>query len=285
MLYIVATPIGNLEDITLRALRVLAEVDVIACEDTRHTRKLLTHYKIQTPTISYHEHNERERTTEILSRIARGLTVALVSDAGTPLISDPGFQLVSEAIARGILVVPIPGASALVTALSASGLATNDFLFAGFLPAKPGARRARLGELAAVHTTLIFYEAPHRIKPMLADVQDILGNRRCVLARELTKLHEEFLRGSLSELLEKIDAMNLKGEMVLLVAPLAADEQLTSPIPVSSILEELDGLMKAEGLDQKSALKQIARRRGIAKSEAYRMLVAEKANRERENGL
>jgi 16S rRNA (cytidine1402-2'-O)-methyltransferase len=280
MLYIVATPIGNLEDLTLRALRILSEVDLIACEDTRHTRKLLAHYQIQTPTISYHEHNERTRTTEILSRIESGLNVALVSDAGTPLISDPGFHLVNEAISRGIPVVPIPGASALVTALSASGLATHDFLFAGFLPAKQSARRARLGELATLDTTLIFYEAPHRLKQMLADAREILGNRQCVLARELTKLHEEFLRGSLAELLEKIAVMNLKGEMVLLVAPPAADEQRATPASSISILEELDGLMKAEGLDQKSALKQLARRRGMAKSEAYRLLIAEKERRQ-----
>jgi 16S rRNA (cytidine1402-2'-O)-methyltransferase len=276
MLYIVATPIGNLEDLTLRALRILSEVDLIACEDTRHTRKLLAHYQIQTPTISYHEHNERTRTTEILSRIESGLNVALVSDAGTPLISDPGFHLVNEAISRGIQVVPIPGASALVTALSASGLATRDFLFAGFLPAKQSARRARLSELATIHTTLIFYEAPHRLKQMLADAHEILGNRQCVLARELTKLHEEFLRGSLAELLEKTAATNLKGEMVLLVAPPAADELRATPAPIISILEELEGLMKAEELDQKSALKQLARRRGLAKSEAYRLLIAEK---------
>ncbi len=280
MLYIVATPIGNLEDITLRALRLLAEVDLIACEDTRHTRKLLTHYNIQTPTISYHEHNERERSTEILSKIENGLNVALVSDAGTPLLSDPGFYLVSEALARGVRVVPIPGASALVTALSASGLATNEFLFAGFLPAKPSARRARLGELATLHTTLIFYEAPHRIQAMLADAQEILGNRQCALARELTKVHEEFVRGSLFELMEKVNARPLKGEMVLLIAPPTADEQAATLIESLSILEELENLMEVEKLDQKSALKRIARRRRLAKSEAYRMLIAEKRQRE-----
>jgi 16S rRNA (cytidine1402-2'-O)-methyltransferase len=280
MLYIVATPIGNLEDLTLRALRVLGEVDLIACEDTRHTRKLLTHYHIQTPTLSYHEHNERQRTAEILSKIESGLTVALVSDAGTPLISDPGFSLVSEAIARGIQVVPIPGPSALITALSASGLATENFLFAGFLPAKPGARRTRLAELARLQTTLIIYEAPHRIEQTLADALEVLGDRRCALARELTKLHEEFLRGSLAEVLEKLKATTVKGEIVLLVAPPSSEAQSSAIAPSVSIVEELESLMKAEGLEQKAALKQIARRRGLSKSEAYRLMLAEKAKRE-----
>lgn len=280
MLYIVATPIGNLEDITLRALRVLREVDLIACEDTRHTRKLLTHYKIATPLISYHEHNEYERAVELVNKIASGLTLALVSDAGMPLVCDPGFRLVSEAITRGIAVVPVPGASALITALAASGLPTNDFMFAGFLPPKQMARRARLAKLSALHTTLIFYEAPHRIKQTLEDACDVLGNRDFVLARELTKLHEEFLRGSLEEVTELLKGREIKGEIVLLIAPPLDSGQAKSPIKSGSILEELDALIGAEGIDQKTALKRIARLRGLTKSEAYRLMVAEKADRD-----
>jgi 16S rRNA (cytidine1402-2'-O)-methyltransferase len=280
MLYIVATPIGNLEDITLRALRVLREVDLIACEDTRHTRKLLTHYKIATPLISYHEHNEYERAVELVNKMASGLTLALVSDAGMPLVCDPGFRLVSEAITRGLAVVPIPGASALITALAGSGLPTNDFIFAGFLPPKQMARRARLAQLSATHTTLIFYEAPHRINQTLEDACEILGNRQCALARELTKLHEEFLRGSLAEVTEKVKGRDVKGEIVLLIAPPRESEQAKLPIKSGSLLEDMDALISAEGLDQKTALKRIARLRGLTKSEAYRLMVAEKANRE-----
>ncbi len=280
MLYIVATPIGNLEDITMRALRVLREVDLIACEDTRHTRKLLTHFKIATPLISYHEHNEYERAVELVNKMASGLTLALVSDAGMPLVSDPGFRLVSEAITRGIAVVPIPGASALITALAASGLPTNDFMFAGFLPPKQKARRARLAQLSVIHTTLIFYEAPHRIKQTLEDACDVLGNRECALGRELTKLHEEFLRGSLAEITERLKARDVKGEIVLLIAPPLESEQAKSPIKSGSILEDMEALISAEGINQRVALKRIARLRGLTKSEAYRLMVAEKANSE-----
>jgi 16S rRNA (cytidine1402-2'-O)-methyltransferase len=276
MLYIVATPIGNLEDITLRALRVLREVDLIACEDTRHTRKLLTHYQIATPVTSYHEHNEKERATELVNKIRNGLQVALVSDAGMPLVSDPGFCLVSEAVRQGVQVVPIPGASALITALAVAGLPTNDFLFAGFLPPKQLARRARLTELSAMPTTLIFYEAPHRIKQTLEDACAVLGRRQCVLARELTKLHEEFLRGSLLEVTERVKERDIKGEMVLLIGAPLETEEAKSPIKSGSILQEVEALMLAEELDQKAALKRVARRRGLHKSEAYRMLVAEK---------
>jgi 16S rRNA (cytidine1402-2'-O)-methyltransferase len=280
MLYLVATPIGNLEDITLRALRVLREVDLIACEDTRHTRKLLTHYQIATPLISYHEHNEYERAVELVNKMASGLTLALVSDAGMPLVCDPGFRLVSEALARGLAVVPIPGASALITALAASGLPTNDFMFAGFLPPKQMARRARLAQLSATHTTLIFYEAPHRIKQTLEDACEVLGNRQCALARELTKLHEEFLRGSLAEVTEKLKARDVKGEIVLLIAPPSESEPAKFSVKTGSIIDDMEALMSAEGLDQKTALKRLARLRGLTKSEAYRLMVAEKANRE-----
>jgi 16S rRNA (cytidine1402-2'-O)-methyltransferase len=279
MLYLVATPIGNLEDITLRALRVLREVDLIACEDTRHTRKLLTHYQIATPLISYHQHNEYERTLELVNKMASGLTLALVSDAGMPLVADPGFRLVSEALMRGLAVVPIPGASAFITALAASGLPTNDFLFAGFLPSKQMARRARLVKLSAIHTTLIFYEAPHRIKQTLEDACDVLGNRQCALARELTKLHEEFLRGSLPDVTVRLKGREVKGEIVLLIAP-PDGEQAKMPVKSGSLLEDVEALSRAEGIDQKTALKRVARLRGLTKSEAYRLLVAEKGNSE-----
>lgn len=274
-LYLVATPIGNLEDITLRALRVLKEADLVACEDTRHTRKLLAHYQVSKPAVSYHEHNERERAAELIEKLQAGLNVALVSDAGTPLISDPGFRVVREAIDRGISVVPIPGASALITALSASGLPVAEFAFIGFLPPRQAARRARLQELSDVKATLIFYEAPHRIAQTIKDAGEVLGDRACVIARELTKLHEEFVRGSLSEI-EVAEDM-ARGEMVLLIGPpLDRREQPALEAP-HSILEQVDEIMRSEGLDQKSALKRVARERRISKSEAYRLMLAEKA--------
>lgn len=274
-LYIIATPIGNLEDITLRALRVLKEVDLIACEDTRHTRKLLAHYQISKPTVSYHEHNERERAVELIEKIEAGLNIALVSDAGTPLISDPGFHVVGEAIDRQIPVIPIPGPSALVTALSAAGLPTGEFAFAGFLPSRRAARTARLKELADVRSTLIFYEAPHRINATIEDARAALGDRACVVARELTKLHEEFVRGRLSEI--TIPEGSARGEIVLLIGPRGDRAKQTEGEATRSILEEVEQLMDAEGLDQKSALKRVARERGIGKSAAYRLMIAERA--------
>ncbi|HXG65737.1 MAG TPA: 16S rRNA (cytidine(1402)-2'-O)-methyltransferase [Blastocatellia bacterium] len=274
-LYLVATPIGNLEDITLRALRVLKEVDLIACEDTRHTRKLLAHYNISTPTVSYHEHNERERAAELVAKLEAGTNVAVVSDAGTPLVSDPGFRIVREAINRGIAVTPIPGPSALLAALAASGLPTNEFLFGGFLPPRRAARLARLRALADAAATLVFYEAPHRIQEALADAREALGDRQCVLARELTKMHEEFLRGSLSEVYDRVSGRDMKGEMVLLIGPPLADNQ-RRPAPVS-IAGEVEALMQSRGLDRKDALKQVARSLGISKSEAYRRMLAEQS--------
>ena len=202
-LYLVSTPIGNLEDITHRAVRVLGEVDLIACEDTRHTQKLLNHYGIKTKTISYHEHNERERSAELLQQLNSGSDVAVVSDAGTPAINDPGFRIARAAIDAGMRVVPVPGASALITALVASGLGTDEFFFGGFLPSRSGARRKRLTELRSIPATLIFYEGPHRIAATLKDAREILGERQAVVARELTKLHEEIARGSLTELTER----------------------------------------------------------------------------------
>ncbi len=274
-LYLVATPIGNLEDITLRALRVLREVDLIACEDTRHTRKLLARYEISKPTSSYHEHNERERAADLIEKLKAGLNVALVSDAGTPLVSDPGFRLVRDSIDEGITVVPIPGPSALVTALAASGLSTSEFTFAGFLPARRGARRARLAELAPLRSTLVFYEAPHRIKETLADARDVLGNRQSVVARELTKMHEQFIRGALSE----IEIAEPRGEIVLLIGPPTDDKNVE---PARSILEEVEAAMREDGIDRKSALKRVARARRISKSEAYRLMLAEASAHELE---
>jgi len=272
-LYIVATPIGNLEDITLRALRVLKEVDHIACEDTRHTRKLLAHYQVSTPTISYHEHNERERSVELVKKLEAGQNIAVVSDAGTPLISDPGLRIVREAIACGISVVPIPGPSALIAALSAAGLPEREFTFVGFLPARRTARRARLAELAGVSSTLIFYEAPHRIKDTIDDAREVLGNRDCVLAREVTKLHEEFVRCRLSEI--ELAEVATRGEMVLMIGPPLSSEQPEEP-ELTSILERTEQIARTAGLDQKAALKQAARERGISKSEAYRRMIAER---------
>jgi 16S rRNA (cytidine1402-2'-O)-methyltransferase len=278
-LYIVATPIGNLEDISQRALRILREVDAIACEDTRHTKKLLNHFGIDTKTISYHEHNERERAEELASVLESGKSVALVSDAGTPLISDPGFRVVNAAIAKGISVVPIPGAAAVVTALAASGLPTDQFYFAGFLPARANARRAKLEELAAIPATLIFYEAPHRISATLRDAIDALGDREAVVARELTKLHEEFARGLLSELVERFSKREtVRGEIVLMISGEAANRELpTEPATSSSqkLAARIDELVR-EGADSKSALKQAARELDLKRDEAYRLMETRK---------
>lgn len=282
-LFIVATPIGNLEDITHRALRVLREVDLIACEDTRHTRKLLNHFGITTPTISYHEHNELERAAELCELLKSGKTVALVSDAGTPLISDPGFRLVKAAIERGISVQPIPGAAALVTALSAAGLATDQFMFAGFLPGRAGTRRAKLSDLSSIPATLVFYEAPHRIKATLKDARDILGDRDAVIARELTKLHEEFARGSLSELISHFSEIEApRGELVLIIS--ADNAETVTPTrkasPADRLRERMDELER-EGLDQKTAMKKAAKELGLKRDDAYRMLVDQKNRRSR----
>jgi len=280
-LFIVATPIGNLEDITQRALRVLREVDLIACEDTRHTRKLLNHFGISTPTLSYHEHNERERAAELCELLESGKGIALVSDAGTPLVSDPGFRIVNAAIERGISVVPIPGPAALTTALAASGLPTDQFLFAGFLPSRGNARRAKLEELRANPATLIFYEAPHRIVATLKDARDVLGTRQAVVARELTKLHEEFARGTLAELFESFSGKPaVRGEIVLMICgrgsePAPADA--TTP-PEQQLRDRVDQLER-DGLDSKDALKRAARELGIKRAAAYRMLMGQKNRR------
>ncbi|MGA8529698.1 MAG: 16S rRNA (cytidine(1402)-2'-O)-methyltransferase [Acidobacteriaceae bacterium] len=279
-LYLVSTPIGNLEDITLRALRVLRSVDRIACEDTRQTRKLLDRYSIPTPTISSHEHNEAARSRELIEELQAGARIAVVSDAGTPGISDPGMLLTAAAITAGIAVYPIPGPSALLAALIASGLDTEHFFFFGFLPPKAGARRTALENLAASiqpRTTVVFYEAPHRIAEMLADLQSIWGAAcRVALARELTKIHEEFLRGTVADVLTQIAGRQpLRGEMVLLVEAAAAVPAAAQP--ARSLLARLAELESSEQLSEKDALKRIARERGVAKSELWRELQRERA--------
>jgi len=279
-LFIVATPIGNLEDITHRAVRVLREVDLIACEDTRHTQKLLNHFGINARTLSYHEYNERERAEQLCELLEQGKNIALVSDAGTPLISDPGFRIVNAAIERGINVVPIPGSAAFVAALAASGLPTGQFLFAGFLPARATARRAKLEELSATPATLVFYEAPHRIASSLKDAAEVLGNRQAVIARELTKLHEEIMRGSLRELAEQFESRTAKGEIVLLIdgankTSSSRDGASASPETLIARVSELE----QQGTDSKEALKVAARELGLKRAEAYRMMLAQKKRR------
>jgi len=268
-LYLVATPIGNLEDITLRAIRVLKQCDLIACEDTRQTRKLLNQYEIEKPTISYHEHNEAARAAELIEKLAAGVRIAVVSDAGMPGISDPGFRLVSLAIELGAPVVPIPGPTAFVSALVASGLPVEPLTFRGFLPPKIGARRRELERIRDSPQTEIFYEAPHRIRETLEDLVAVLGpGRRVVIARELTKIHEEFLRGRAVEVLEVLKSRaEIKGEIVLLIGP--ASEEQTRPVTVS-VHNRVQQLMREEKLDEKTALKKAAKERGMSKSEAYR---------------
>jgi 16S rRNA (cytidine1402-2'-O)-methyltransferase len=270
-LYLVATPIGNLEDITLRAIRVLQQADVIACEDTRQTQKLLNHFGIEKPTISYHEHNEASRAAELVEKLAAGARIAMVSDAGTPGISDPGFRLVALAIERGLLIVPVPGPAALLAALVASGFPLQPFSFRGFLPPKSGARRKALEKVRQSSQTQVFYEAPHRIREALEDVVAALGpGRQVVVARELTKIHEEFLRGTAAEVLATLNAREeVKGEIVLLIGRAAEGE--AAP-PSVSIRERVNQLMREEKLDEKAALKKVAKERGMSKSEAYREL-------------
>ncbi|HWN10600.1 MAG TPA: 16S rRNA (cytidine(1402)-2'-O)-methyltransferase [Pyrinomonadaceae bacterium] len=275
-LYLVATPIGNLEDITHRAVRVLREVKIIACEDTRHTRKLLNHYSIDTRMVSYHEHNERDRAAELLVQLEKGADVAVVSDAGTPGISDPGFQLARLAIEAGVTVVPVPGPSALVSALITSGLPTDEFFFGGFLPPRSGARRTRLAELRSLPATLVFYEAPHRIAATLRDALEILGEREAVVARELTKMHEEIARGRLSELGERFSSReHARGEMVLIIDRAVIEEEGATDKPVANIAT-LVSKLENEGLDHRAALKKAARQLGLPRAEAYRLLTIER---------
>jgi len=281
-LYIVATPIGNLEDITQRALRVLSEVDIVACEDTRRTRVLLNHFGIKTKTISYHEHNERERAEQICKLLVSGKHVALVSDAGTPLINDPGFRVINAAIELDLPVVPIPGPAAFVSALVASGLPSDQFFFAGFPPARTNARRVKLEEFSAIPATLIFYEAPHRIAATLNDALEVLGNRQAAVARELTKIHEEIVRGSLSHLIERFgNGLPVRGEIVLVISGAAVDAAPATgrTEPSSRKLIERVSELEREGLEAKAALKKAARELGIKRDEAYRLVVAQKNRR------
>ncbi|MGA2743479.1 MAG: 16S rRNA (cytidine(1402)-2'-O)-methyltransferase [Candidatus Sulfotelmatobacter sp.] len=275
-LYLVGTPIGNLEDITLRALRVLKEVDVIACEDTRQTQKLLNHYAIATRTTSYHEHNEMTRSAELVKEMQEGASVALVTDAGMPGISDPGYRLIALAIRHRVPVVPIPGASAFLAALVASGLPTDSFRFSGFLPAKRGERRAALEAVKSSPRTQVFYEAPHRVVEALEDVCEVLGaSRHVVIAREVTKLHEEFLRGRAGEVLENLKAREtVKGEITLLIGKAEESDARVGPDAFvrPSVKQRVEQIMAEEKVDEKAALKKVAKERGVSKSEAYREL-------------
>jgi 16S rRNA (cytidine1402-2'-O)-methyltransferase len=271
-LYLVATPIGNLEDITLRALRILKEANEIACEDTRHTQKLLNHYNISRPLVSYHEHNEMTRAPELVVLMEDGGRIALVSDAGMPLVSDPGFRLVTLCLRHRIPVIPVPGPSALLAALSASGLPNEEFLFAGFLPARSGERRRALERLRIEDRTIILYEAPHRIEETLADAREILGERPACLAREVTKLHEEFRRGLLSEISASLSERPARGEITLLIGSAAAEDRSALRDTAQSLAERVDELIRQAKLDRKEALKLAAKERGLTKRAAYKEL-------------
>ena len=274
-IYLVATPLGNLEDITLRALRILKEADLIACEDTRHTGRLLRHFEISKRLVSYHEHNEAERAAELVERARKGESIAVVSDAGMPGISDPGYRLVKQAIAAGLDVVPVPGPVAIETALSASGLPTDSFRFGGFLPARRAQRRKALAELAHETATLVFYETPHRILATLGDVGEVLGERPVVVARELTKLHEEFVRGTPWEVLARLKKKrSLRGEITLLIG-----KGELSAVPSQDVAAHVRELIENEGLPRMDAIKRAAKERGIPKREVYRLL--EQSNRAR----
>ena len=264
----VATPIGNLEDISYRAVRLLREAGLIACEDTRHTRKLLDHYGIDAKLVSYHEHNEAERAQELMQKLQAGVNIAQVSDAGMPGVSDPGYRLIKLAIEHGIPVVPVPGASALVAALAASGLPTDAFEFRGFLPARSGQRRTELESIRSAQHTIIFYEAPHRIREALDDVVAVLGAERpLVIARELTKVHEEFLRGTAGDLARQVGDRELKGEITLLIGKAVEREQGASEVDLRARLQQI---MREQNVDEKAALKVLAKERGVSKSEVYR---------------
>jgi 16S rRNA (cytidine1402-2'-O)-methyltransferase len=266
-LYVVSTPIGNLEDITYRAVRILKEADWIACEDTRTTRRLLDHYAIETRTISYHEHNETERAAELIARIEQGESGALVSDAGTPLLSDPGYRLVHAAAQAGVRIEPLPGASALLAALVVSGLPTDQFHFGGFLPPKQGQRQRLLETLADEAATLIFYEAPHRILESLEDIGAVLGTRDIVAARELTKMYEEILRGTATEIAAALSTRDsIRGEFVILIG-----KSLAPPVENVPIEDMIQALIAA-GVERMEAMKTVARERGLSKRDVYKLL-------------
>ena len=274
-LYVVATPMGNLADITLRALDILQSVDIVAAEDTRKTRRMLSHHNIQQKLISYHEHNEDRRTDELIARLEKGEDIALVSDAGTPGISDPGYRLVTAAAKAKLKVVPVPGVSALTTALSAAGMPTDAFVFAGFAPRKKGRRQDLLKQLAESRFTNIFYESPQRIVSLLNDIQEVMGNRDCVVAREMTKLHEEFLRGKISEVMEMLTARNkVKGECTVLIAGSGRG----SDVPWEEVQAAVrKGLSSGEQRPADLA-KSIAEQYGIPKKKAYDEILRQKAS-------
>lgn len=273
-LYLVATPVGNLEDITLRALRILKEADLIACEDTRHTAKLLSRYEIATPRESYHDFNEESRTPRFIQMLREGKNIALVSDSGTPLISDPGYELVSSCRREGITVVPIPGPSAALAALTGSGLPTDSFFFGGFLPSKSTLRKRRLEQLSGIPATLVLYEAPHRLLASLEDLITVLGSRRACIAREITKIHEEFVEGTLPELLEEFRSRtSVQGEITLVI-----ERGGNTPEPAewpASIREHLAEVIQETGLPRNEALKSVAKQRGLSRREAYLQLLRE----------
>ncbi|GFE57799.1 16S rRNA (cytidine(1402)-2'-O)-methyltransferase [Geobacter sp. AOG1] len=263
-LFIVATPIGNLEDMTFRAVRILKEVDLVAAEDTRHSRKLLTHFGISRPLTSYYDHNQNFKGNYLLERLQGGESVALISDAGTPCISDPGYQLVRDAVAAGITVVPVPGPSAAICALSAAGLPTDAFIFAGFLPNRAGKRREKLASLVAEQRVMVFYESPNRLLATLEDMQELLGAREVVVARELTKIYEEFVRGTLPVVLAELEGRQIKGEVVILVAPADAPEA-----PPAEAVPQLLRRCLAEGVSLKDAVKRVALETGQTRSAVY----------------
>jgi 16S rRNA (cytidine1402-2'-O)-methyltransferase len=265
VLYIVATPIGNLEDITLRALRILKEVDLIAAEDTRHTRKLLTHYGITTPLTSYYDHIETTKAPVLLAQLQEGKTMALVSDAGTPSIADPGYRLVKGAAESGIPIVPIPGPSTVAALLSVSGLPTDRFAFEGFLPAKSSQRRKTLQRLQTEERTTMFFESSHRLFDALADIEEIFGDRPLVIGRELTKIYEEVLRGTVSELRSQLRGRELKGEVALLIAGASTQTQDALELPLEEEIRQFLG----QGIALKEIAHIIGEQRGIAKREIY----------------
>ncbi len=265
-LYLVATPIGNLDDITFRALNVLKEVDFIAAEDTRNTLKLLNHFNIKKSMISNHRHNEDDREDILINKLKEGKDIAVVSDAGTPGISDPGEVIVKRAIEENIEVIPIPGACAGINALIVSGLDTKEFVFLGFLPMNKKLRKEKLEEIKDESKTIIVYEAPHKMKETLKDLSDVIGERKVVLAREITKIHEEFIRGNINEILEKVDG--LKGEMILLIE--GGNKIKKENILNNLSLEEHYNVYEKQGLERKEIIKKIAKDRGVNKNEIYK---------------
>lgn len=273
MLYIVATPLGNLEDLSPRAVRLLKEVDLIACEDTRHTRKLLNHFDIHTPMTSYHEHNEETRSRELVELLEEGKRIALVSDAGTPLVSDPGYRLVRSCREQGISVFTIPGPAAAVAALSISGLPTDRFFFAGFLPRRSGAQKAELKEMAGYRASIVFYVSPHGLQTTLTNIREILGNRQAFLVREMTKIHETAYTGTLEEIAAAIEAEPPRGEYTLVVE---GQRQREPQGPRPDVVSYVFGLMHRHGLTQKEAIKRAAQDLGLPRREVYDEVVSQR---------